>query len=294
VGVDDPMEHTRGEHGSATSCFACHYKLDPMAGFFRNYGALFANNAGSPDLVFDDLASTERRSYVDHWRAETGSGRKWDVGYVRSPRWPKQNVYGSTMGDLTRIIRNAPEAKRCLMKRLVEYSVGPDQAIDGGYLDELTERFTADARTSSALAMKNAIASVVKSRAFAERNRDPSVCYDRAHGGASGNRPPCGVAAILEKNCAQCHNSVYGGEGNLDLTRWAPQAPGTAPGFPHFDSNMEQMSRADTLRMIAERLASSDARRRMPKNKAMTSQDRQELYLWAERELKDPAGGAGK
>ena len=294
VGVDDPMEHTRGEHGSTTSCFACHYKLDPMAGFFRNYGALFGDGAGSPDLVFDDLASTERRSYVDHWRAATGTGRKWDVGYVRSPRWSQQNAYGETMGDLTKIIRTAPEAKRCLMRRLVEYSVGADQTVDSGYLDELTNRFTADAKVNSSLAMKNAITSVVKSKAFMQRNRDPSVCYDLARGEAPGGKPPCRVDAILERNCSQCHDSAYGGEGNLDLTRWIPQAAGAAPSFPHFDSNMKQMSQAETLRMIAERLASSDARKRMPKNKAMTSQDRQELYLWAEQQLKAATAGDGK
>jgi hypothetical protein len=57
---------------------------------------------------------------------------------------------------------------------------------------------------------------------------------------------------------------------------------------------MKQMSQAETLRMIAERLASSDARKRMPKNKAMTSQDRQELYLWAEQQLKAATAGDGK
>jgi hypothetical protein len=50
---------------------------------------------------------------------------------------------------------------------------------------------------------------------------------------------------------------------------------------------MGQMKHADTLRMIAERLASSDPRKRMPKNKPMSSQERQELFLWAEQELKE-------
>ncbi len=40
VGFEDPAEHIGGAHGSQTSCYACHYKLDPMAGFFRNHGAL--------------------------------------------------------------------------------------------------------------------------------------------------------------------------------------------------------------------------------------------------------------
>lgn len=293
VGIDDPMEHVRGDHGSATSCYACHYKLDPMAGFFRSYGALFADNTQSPDLVFDDLASTGRRDYVAHWRASQGSERQWDVGYVRSPRWPQQNAYGETLGDLSRIIRSAPEAKRCLMKRLVEYSVGADQTVDGGYVDELATRFAEQAAVNSSVAMKDAITSVVTSRGFMQRNRDPKTCYDFAQR-ERANGPPCRVAAILEKNCSQCHDSAYDGEGNLDLTRWEKPATGQAPTFPHFDHAMDPVARSETLRMMAERLASNDPRKRMPKNKPMASQERQELFLWAEQTLKESEAGESR
>ena len=293
VGIDDPMEHVRGEHGSTTSCYACHYKLDPMAGFFRNYGALFADNTQSPDIVFDDLASAGRRDYAAHWQAAQGSERKWNVGYVRSPRWPQQNIYGETMGDLSRIIRTAPEAKRCLMKRLVEYSVGADQTVDGGYLDELTARFAMQAAVNSSEAMKAAIVSVVTSKGFMQRNRDPKICYDLVRG-EKPDGPPCRVAAILEKNCAQCHDSAYDGEGNLDLTKWEKPATGQVPTFPHLNHEMDPMARYETLRMIAERLSSNDQRKRMPKNKPMASQERQELYLWAEQLLKETEAGAAK
>ena len=57
---------------------------------------------------------------------------------MRSPRWEDQNSYGETLGDLSKIIRSAPEAKRCLMKRLFEYMTAENQTIDGGYLDHLT------------------------------------------------------------------------------------------------------------------------------------------------------------
>ena len=41
-------------------------------------------------------------------RAQGTRTRKWNVGYVRSPRWENQNSYGETLGDLSRIIREAP------------------------------------------------------------------------------------------------------------------------------------------------------------------------------------------
>ena len=85
----------------------------------------------------------DRKKYQSTWQAPPGSGRTWEVGYVRSPRWTEQNNYGETLGDLSKIIRKAPEAKRCLMKRLTEYMLGEDQTVDGGYLDDLTAKFRA-------------------------------------------------------------------------------------------------------------------------------------------------------
>ena len=141
VGFEAPEEHVRGAHGSDTSCYSCHYKLDPMAGFFRNRGALFGD--ASDFARYRVRRSGERRpqTYQSAWRAPEGTGRTWNVGYIRSPRWKEQNSYGESIADLSRIIRNAPEAKRCLMKRLTEYAVGDNQTIDGAYLDDLTEAF---------------------------------------------------------------------------------------------------------------------------------------------------------
>src|SRR5262249_26998450 len=50
VGFESPKEHVTGVHGSDTTCFNCHYKLDPMAGFFRNYGASFFNYSKASTL----------------------------------------------------------------------------------------------------------------------------------------------------------------------------------------------------------------------------------------------------
>src|SRR5262245_2543244 len=131
IGFESPQEHIAGAHGSQTSCYACHHKLDPMAGFFRTYGAYFFDYARSPDIIFDDLASKDRALYEAVWKA----ARKlpaWNIGYIRSARFHSYNSYGTSMGDLARILRTAPEVKRCLVKRLHEYIVAEDQTIEIG------------------------------------------------------------------------------------------------------------------------------------------------------------------
>lgn len=294
VAPETPQEHTRGVHGSDTSCFACHYKLDPMAGFFRQYGAYFYDYARAPDIIFDDSAVLERAEYEQVWRAPKTTQRPWNVGYVRSPRYAAHNVYGQSLADLSRTIRAAPEAKRCLMKRLFEYAVAEDQTIDGGFLDHLTQEFDKEAKASSAAAMKNAIVRVVTSRSFRERDADPKQCYDQAPGAKPEDAPPCRVAALLQKNCGSCHNDSFAGDGQLDLTRWVATPDGKARGFPHLDDTMTQRSAQATLTRMLERLSSRDPKVRMPKDRIMTSQDRQDLFVWAQQELARLAKGTAQ
>jgi mono/diheme cytochrome c family protein len=288
IGAEEPQEHTDGAHGSETSCFACHHKLDPMAGFFRNYGAYFFDYSNSPFIIFDDLASTDREEYLDNWRLKGDPQREWNVGFIRSPRWEQHNVYGQSMQDLSRIARRAPEVTRCLMRRMVEYFVAEDQAIDAGYLDDLSNRFTADARENSSNAMKNAIARIVQSAAFHQRDADPTRCYDLAGADRSVKGPPCRVASLLTKNCAQCHGNGIDYEGGLDLSSWIDVeiAPGIRRGaFPHMTAEGVQVAPKDTLARIAERLASNDPKRRMPFQRVMQGQERQELFMWVQDEL---------
>lgn len=285
VGFEDPQEHVAGAHGSDTSCFACHYKLDPMAGFFRSLGSQFYDYSRERTIIFDDLADDSRSRYEATWRTRKGTSRKWSVGYVRSPRWENQNSYGETLADLSHIIRQAPEPKRCLMKRLFEYMTAENQTIDGGYLDHLTEAFEAEAAVSSSAAMKNAIVRVLKSETYHERNAEPQRCYDHAPDAKPAKGPPCRVAFILQKNCAQCHGTIYGGDASLDLGAWIMAPDGKNRTFPHLDDAMQQRPAQDTITRMMERLSSSDPKRRMPKNKIMSSQERQELYLWAQQEL---------
>ncbi len=284
VGFDDPKQHVAGAHGTQTSCYSCHYKLDPMAGFFRNYGALFADSSGSPDIVFDDLASTDRRKYLANWKAPEDAERKWDVGYVRSPRWTDQNSYGETLTDLSRIIRNAPEAKRCLMKRMTQYVLGESQTVDGGYLDDLTSKFEKDAAENSSVAFRNALVRVLQSKTYQTRDADPKQCYDYASKTSSANRPPCRVAYILEKNCVQCH-SGDNGSSTLDLSKWIDAPDGHGKTFHYLTEDGKQAAPAQILRKISTRLSSNDPSMRMPRNKPMSSQERQELFLWVQKEL---------
>lgn len=286
VGFETPQEHVDGAHGSTTSCYACHYKLDPMAGFFRALGWKFNDFTGRDHVTFDDLAEAAMGNYEANWRAKPGSDRAWNVGYIRSPRWKDKNSYGETLSDLSRIVRSAPEAKRCLMQRLVEYMTAENQTIDGGYLDQLTRAFEAEAARSSAEAMKNAIVRVLRSETYRQANPDPDRCYDRAPDAGRDKSPPCRVAFILEKNCTRCHGGPdSGGRTSLDLSAWVPAPDGKSFTFPHLGPGKRQVPTHDTMTRIMQRLSSTDPKFRMPKGKLMSSQERQQLYLWAQEEL---------
>jgi len=286
IGFESPQEHTIGAHGSQTTCFACHHKLDPMAGFFRSYGAYFFDYGRAPDIIFDDLASKNRRLYEAVWKAASKAQRPWNVGYIRSSRWEKHNDYGSSMADLSRIVRSAPEVKRCLMKRLHEYIVAEDQAVDSGYLDHLTRVFTAEAATNASAALENAIVRILQSDVFEQVDADPKRCYDLAPGAAAGPGPPCRVASILSRNCGQCHNA--GGEDGaerFDAGSWILAPDGRNRTFRHVDAGSLQLTAQESLARIIERLSTYDLKSRMPKGRVMPNNERQELFLWAQQEM---------
>ena len=93
--------------------------------------------------------------------------------------------------------------------------------------------------------MKNAIVRIVKSETYHERNAEPQHCYDHAPD-AKPKGPPCRVAYILQKNCAQCHGTIYGGDANLDLGAWITAPDGKNRTFPHLDDDMQQRPAQDT------------------------------------------------
>ncbi len=289
VGFDMPKEHVDGAHGSQTSCFSCHYKLDPIAGFFRNYGAQFADISNEPSILFDDGAEKDYKAYLENWRGpETPTGT-WEIGYIRSPRWKDSNDYGQSLADLSQIIRKAPEAKRCLMKRMTQYVLGEHQTVDGGYIDALAEEFEREAKQNSSQAFKNAMIRILKSTTFTQRNPDPNKCYDRATPAGAGNRPPCRIDYILEKNCVLCHDESKA-LNRLDLSTWGQPEGAPMPNFGHAGPDGSPVEARVTLAEIAERLISNDPDRRMPRNMTMSSQERQELFLWVQEQLGAGAG----
>lgn len=275
-------------HGGAkaeTSCIACHAKLDPMAGFFRGRGAYFYDYGRMDAIVFDDLSTAAREKYEAAWRAPPGAGRDWNIGYIRSAAAPAGNDYGSTLADLSRIIRSAPEAKRCLVRRLFEYMVAPDQMIDSGWLDHLTAAFEREAAVNASDAFKNTMLRIAQSRAYRTRDLAPRQCYDHAPGANPDEAPPCRIAHVLKKSCAGCHDSAEDGDGNLDLSRWIKAPDGRHHTFPHLDKFWDQVAPEETLTKLVERLATRDPKLRMPKNRVMRADEREELMQWARNEL---------
>lgn len=285
IGFESPQEHIGGAHGSQTTCFACHHKLDPMAGFFRSYGAYFFDYSRSEDIIFDDLASKDRKPYEALWKAANKAGRTWNVGYIRSSRWQDNNSYGVSMADLSRIVRSAPEVKRCLMRRLHEYVVAEHQTVDSGYLDYLADAFAAEAATDSSAALRNAIIRILQSSAFEQPDADPKRCYDLAPGAIAGAGSPCRVFSVLSKNCGQCHNAAgEDGAERLDIHSWIA-APDGRHMFRHLDADQQQLAAQDSLARVIERLSTFDPKARMPKGRVMPNDERQELFLWAQEEL---------
>src|SRR6185295_12066421 len=147
--------------------------------------------------------------------------------------------------------------------------------------------FEAEAAVNSSSAVRSTIVRILQSAAYEQRNADPRHCYDIAPDSVAGDAgPPCRVAFILNKNCAQCHNA--GGEdgaARLDVGTWIPTPDGRARIFRHLDSKMGQLSARDSLARVVERLSSFDSSARMPKGKVMPNDERQELFLWAQEEL---------
>jgi hypothetical protein len=279
IGVDQPSFHAKsGGHGSDTSCYACHYKLDPMAGFFKDYGRLFFDFSKKSSLTFDDNAVTDLAEYQKSWQTPAGSARTWDIGYIRSATSQNLNDYGENIDDLFRIIKQAPEVKRCLVKRMFEYFVSEEQAVDAGYLQYLTDDFIQAAKVNSSQAFKKTVKRLLLSQSFKRPDVESDQCYDFPPGTNPSGSPPCRVAFIFQNNCASCHSSTSG-FGGLDLSHWILLENGER-NFPHL-VNGTQADTSVTFERILDRLSTSDTSRRMPLGRYLGAQEREELYLWS-------------
>jgi hypothetical protein len=254
-----------------------------MAGFFRQYGNFFYKYTGKR-ISFDDKASADLKTYEEAWKAPPNSGRDWNIGYVRSVQNESLNDYRENLEDLYALFKTAPEVRRCLVKRLFEYVVSDQQTIDGGYLDYLTDEFNNRAKKNSSDALVWTVSKLLLSQSFRQPDPDPDQCYDYKPGYDPTDAPPCRVGYILRTNCHGCHGSTSGYK-HLDLTSWITLPDGTK-NFPHLDDNGNQLPASETLQRLAFRLSTSDPKMRMPPfGMYLSSQDRQEIYLWTQQML---------
>ncbi|MCX6124460.1 MAG: DUF1588 domain-containing protein [Proteobacteria bacterium] len=282
INVEAPTETHADVHGSNPSCYSCHYKLDPMAGYFRELGSRGRSFANQPKIRFDDQAEQDRSTYEQLWKADGATGREWNIGYVRSTTDSSQNTYGANFSDLLNLLKTAPEVKECFVRRVFEYVVGEEQTFDRAWARGVVSRMNDTAMVSSREAIRGVFAEVVTSRAFLAKERNNNICYDMPDGIAAKNRAPCRIASILERNCNSCH-SAMSAQGGLDLATWKISADGEA-GFIHTKGGVQVATKA-TFKMMIERLNDSDSSRRMPLMKSMPAAERQELFQWLQKSL---------
>lgn len=280
VGAALPIDHTEGKHGTDPACAACHFKLDPMSGYFRRQGVagtdftdeLLEQTGGS--IIFDDGATLPFTEYEAAWRAPEGSGRVLDVGYIRSTRDPALNSYGDTLYDLDALLRSAPEVERCFVQRAFEFVHGKDQAVDPGFLDDITTQM----RAVGGDRMRVAFTRILVGETFKTPKRNSNTCYDLAPGADPKNRPPCEVASILHTHCNSCH-SGQAAQGGLDLTKWELGSANDGRGFRHVVDG-RPLAHGETFQRMLDRVVTSDTTRQMPLSKDMPLRAREELALW--------------
>ena len=296
INVAAPESHAQDIHASDPGCRACHYKLDPISGMFRHHGIrgtdfseitpedrdrfkrLVGIEQGDGDVfLFDDLLSLEGgevQDYFNWWQ-----DHDIRTGYVTSTTRTDLNRYGDELDDLASIIAEAPEVKRCLVKRMAEYFVGNDQTFDSAWLDSLQGTLTS--HTNSSEGFKAVVKRIMKSNVIQEIDPIPGQCYDFVSEQGE-DRPPCLVASVLEKNCTTCHGSASASAG-LDLSTWKTLGESTM-GFEHLQAGI-QVDRCETFSRIINRISTSDANLQMPLAMHMEPQDRETLYLWAQDQL---------
>ncbi len=284
IAVEDIPTHTADKHGSQPACYACHYKLDPMAGFFRNYGIFFADFGMNSSIVLDDRVTVKRDAYEQNWLEQTNpQARKFNIGYVRSASSQALNTYGENIDDLYHMLRTLPEVRSCLVQRLFQYTNTEDQSVEGGYLKQVTEQFNKLAEVNSAQAFKQTLKTFLLGKTFNTQNPSPESCYDYSSNFDPENSPPCRISYVIDKNCTSCHNSKEM-KGQLNLTAWIT-LPDGSKSFWHKNKQGEQRSKSETLGRIVERITSTELDRRMPLFKDMSAQDRNALFGWAQQEM---------
>jgi hypothetical protein len=277
-------------HASNSSCQACHYRLDPMGALFRNIGMRGKDFTGAGSIQFDDFVVFEGDAYeryLSTWRNPDGSFRAgyWVQGSDGQPRldrgWTAEN--GDTITGLWSYLQKTKQVKACLVRRLAEYVLGPDQVYDREWLTEISSAFRAG--PTSGEAFKGVLTSILLSKTFSVHDPEKGVCYDSATD-APAERAPCAIAGIVATNCATCHSSTGGG-GHLDFTSWIDIGGGQFT-WSHLDDHGQQLSHQESLRRIQSRINESNAQKRMPLMRSLSAEELATFRGWLASELGTP------
>lgn len=269
-------------HASDPSCMACHYKLDPLAGFFRFHGASGIKFDASQDFYFDDLkkiSGQELEAYLETWDfpGKNGPNQGLNVGLIRSATDPSKNSYGSTLEDLGRLVAKDPRTYLCQTQRLADYFIGGGITYDPKWLEQLSSQISATPLSSNGNAVKGVIKSLLLSKSFMTGDPVEGVCYDRASGTDPQSKLDCLVESTLGKYCVKCHGRDSS-NGNLDLTSWSANS-----GFKHQDGDGKSYSIKESYGKIIKRLGPSSDGPMMPLNSPMPDPDRRILLNWFEK-----------
>lgn len=284
INVEIPASHAGNAHASDPACLACHYKLDPMAGLFRYNGQNGADYKAAASYVFDDFKSIADQEYTDflgNWKNEQGG---WKVGYYVGLNKPHSRWKGDQLSDLWEFFKQSKEVKQCLVRRMAEYFMGPDQVYDAGWLDEISKNLKPGIDSSGQF--KAVVKSLVTSNTFKQADPLAGKCYDYDSASAVGNAEetaPCEIAYLIKKRCAGCHGDAS--DLGVDFTTWKKLDDGNY-GFVHLNENRDaQLSKTASLKLILERITSTDSAFKMPQGGAMTELEKQTLYKWLDKEI---------
>ncbi len=283
----------RDEHGANASCKSCHYRLDPIAGFFRFHGHHFLNFLGKGSVRLDDGTLLTDAEYALHWTradfVDQDFNEGLNIGYVASNADLTENSYGRFPGDLVTILKSRKEVKACITQRALEFFLGKNQLVDPDFSQKLSEELARQWRAqSSSVAIRGLVKSIALSKAFKQQNPVSDTCYDISAGGSKAE-PPCYLRAMVQRHCTQCH----GQNSRLNLKKWEEIYPGEW-GFPHLEKVQASAAKVylhpkETFARILNRLTTADSGKRMPLSRPMPQRDREGLVLWLRTH-----GGGGK
>lgn len=279
LSVIDATSSDDNRHATDPACMACHYKLDPIAGIFRNNGlkGKFFSDKLDPGVkfLFDDLTELDQAAYDDYlsnWKDESG---EYKVGYytapnIRDPLWDDLKL-GNTIDDLFKFMKHSPVVKQCFVKKTAEFFLGPKQVYDIGWLEHIAMNFKPG--EGSADSYKKLISKIIRGNTFRKEIHEEGVCYDHAPG-QGNDGPPCTISYLISKNCATCHSNKAVG---VDFSDWQPKKG----MFWHKDKETgQQMTKSESFTEIMRRMNSRNPQEKMPLNMDIPDPERTTIYNW--------------